>query len=191
MVATATCPRCGHTNQLFACQNCGNTDYRLGQLTDGSQGLICKACNMGWSHTYCQGECGTAIPATAFGTPVSRAARRVQEGMEAYQSGTTQSGNCFIASEIYGADSDEVFILRYFRDNFLLSNRIGKILVNLYYRVGPSIISIMRRFSLVRFSLHQMVAMSVFIIQRIIEANSTIRNLTSACTRNGGERDRL
>ena len=168
MTATATCPRCGFTNQLFACQNCGNTDFRLGQLTDGSQGLICKACNMGWSYISCQGGCGTAIPATAFGTPISRTARRIQEGMEAYQGGNTQSGNCFIASEIYGVHSDEVVILRYFRDNFLKSNCVGALLVSLYYRVGPSIVPIMRRSRVVRFLLHQMVVILVFLIHRIV-----------------------
>jgi hypothetical protein len=83
MIATATCPKCSSTNELLACQNCGGTDFRRGALNDGSEGMICKACNLGFSHISCQSGCGTIIPATAFGTPVSRAAGRMQQGMTA------------------------------------------------------------------------------------------------------------
>ncbi len=184
MIATATCPKCEYTNELLACENDGTIDFRLGQLADGSQGLICKACNLGWSHTYCQGGCGAAIPATAFGTPTSRIARSALEGMEGYQGGSPQSGNCFIATEIYGSDSVEVNVLRQFRDNALITNRIGNFLVSIYYRFAPSIIPIMRRSGFVRFTLCTFVGWSVFFVQRMsIGSNPSAGSRTNSALR--------
>lgn len=161
MIATATCPRCNSTNQLFACENCGGTDYRTGPLSDGSVGLICKACNIGFSHIPCQSGCGALIPATAFGTPSSRLARRALAGMEAYE-----DGKCFIATELYGIGSVEVATLRQFRDQILLKNFVGRTFVTTYYRVAPTIASAMHKSIVLRLLLQALVALSVFIVRR-------------------------
>lgn len=161
MIATATCPRCKFTNELLACQNCGGTDYRRGPLTDGSEGMICKACNLGFSRISCQSGCGTSILATAFGTPVSRAAERMQKGKIA-----AEGGQCFIATELYGSDSIEVAILRRLRDQVLLKHYLGTIFVTTYYRIAPRIIPVMRRFILVRLLLHTIVALLVVVVRR-------------------------
>jgi len=165
MIAKASCPRCGHENELPACQNCGGLDFRRGPLSGGSIGMICTACNLGFSHTPCQSGCGTMVSASGFGTPVSRLARRMQEGMDAYQGGTTQSSKCFIATELYGCDSAQVAILRRFRDQSLLKSHLGARFVSAYYRTAPAIIPIMRRSMLVRFLLRALVAFSVNIVK--------------------------
>src|SRR5262249_36056198 len=82
--------------------------------------------------------CGTHISAFSFGTPVSRGAERIKQGMDAYE-----GGKCFIATELYGADSIQVAILRRFRDQALLPTKRGQIFVALYYRLGPLIVRLM------------------------------------------------
>ena len=48
------------------------------------------------------------------------------------------SGSCFIATAVYGSyNSEEVIILRMFRDEVLLKNSFGRIFINIYYMFGP------------------------------------------------------
>ncbi len=46
-------------------------------------------------------------------------------------------GNCFIATATYGRAAGEVETLRRLRDEILLKNRPGKVLVRSYYRLAP------------------------------------------------------
>jgi len=49
-------------------------------------------------------------------------------------------GMCFIATAAYGtAMAQEIGILREFRDGYLLTNRLGQALVDLYYDVSPPV----------------------------------------------------
>lgn len=51
-----------------------------------------------------------------------------------------KADGCFIATSVYGSYCHEnVLVLREFRDNVLKTNRLGLILVDLYYSVSPSI----------------------------------------------------
>ena len=52
------------------------------------------------------------------------------------------SSGCFIATAACGLDSEEVIILRHFRDTVLLNSALGCSLVRTYYRVSPPISSL-------------------------------------------------
>ena len=53
---------------------------------------------------------------------------------------TGGSGNCFIATAVYGSYLEpEVMVLRQFRDNFLLTNEPGRAFVAWYYRNSPQL----------------------------------------------------
>jgi len=49
---------------------------------------------------------------------------------------------CFIATVVCGIDSEEVRILRRFRDNVLADSAAGRLLVRIYYRISPAIASV-------------------------------------------------
>ena len=49
-------------------------------------------------------------------------------------------GSCFIATTVYGSsNAPQVLLLRRWRDSFLSKHWIGKIIISIYYRVGPFI----------------------------------------------------
>ena len=51
----------------------------------------------------------------------------------------TKSEGCFIATQVYGEYAEETNLLRRFRDETLLRTYLGKLLINVYYGISPSI----------------------------------------------------
>lgn len=67
-----------------------------------------------------------------------------QNGVNPSNSGTTNSGGCYIASCVYGSyDCPQVWTLRRFRDNTLAKSWYGRLFVRVYYSVSPILV---RRF---------------------------------------------
>ena len=61
------------------------------------------------------------------------------------------SGACFIATATYNDyNHPNVLIFRRFRDDVLISNSLGKMLVSLYYRVGPILSIPVTKFALIK-----------------------------------------
>ena len=59
--------------------------------------------------------------------------------------GSNSNGNCFIATVCYeNFNHPNVILLRKFRDNSLYSCNLGKFMVNIYYRLSPSISNYLR-----------------------------------------------
>ncbi len=83
------------------------------------------------------------------------------------QEGGKAHGDCFIATELYGAESAQVLVLRQFRDQSLMTNRLGTWLVHAYYRIGPHAIPVMRRSAVTRALLRAVVGSCAVAARRI------------------------
>ena len=63
---------------------------------------------------------------------------------EAKQAKESSSSGCFIATAACGINSEEVIILRHFRDTVLLNSVLGRLLVRIYYKISPFIASLIK-----------------------------------------------
>lgn len=62
-----------------------------------------------------------------------------------------KKGGCFIASAVYGSPlAPEVLILRRFRDEVLLTSRVGSLFIKIYYFVSPCLASVISRVDLLK-----------------------------------------
>ena len=58
---------------------------------------------------------------------------------------THQQSGCYITTSTYGSfDAPEVLCLRQYRDNVLLASWIGRLFIETYYRISPSIAMMMQ-----------------------------------------------
>lgn len=82
-----------------------------------------------------------------------------------YEDTTWVAASCFIATAAYGSPIDpHVQILRDFRDNHLLTNRLGRRFVGLYYSYSPAIADYISKHeslrTIIRFSLLPVIGFS-------------------------------
>lgn len=82
----------------------------------------------------------TAEARTDAQTALRTNLRRYQIAMNSKSDQEKQGQECFIATAAYGtAMSEELDILRRFRDDALLNTPVGKAFVAVYYKFSPSI----------------------------------------------------
>jgi hypothetical protein len=89
---------------------------------------------------------------------------------------------CFIATAAYGTPmAEEIGILREFRDEYLLTNPVGKALVNFYYRLSPPVAEFITEHPIlkpiVRAGLLPAVAMSAVAVNTTVDEKSIVAGL--------------
>lgn len=80
----------------------------------------------------------------------SQAGKRAKEGEIAHlrfaeEGAKRQDKRCFIASAVYGPDAIQTRRLRHWRDQTLMCNAPGRLVVQAYYLVSPPIAEILAR----------------------------------------------
>jgi uncharacterized repeat protein (TIGR02543 family) len=79
------------------------------------------------------------------------------------------SGGCFIATACYGTPvAEEVKTLCAFRDQFLLTNPIGKAMVKVYYRLSPKVADFIRDKESLKAAVRECLKPAIKIMSRII-----------------------
>jgi hypothetical protein len=86
---------------------------------------------------------------------------------------------CFIATAAYGTPmAEEIGILREFRDEYLLTNPVGKALVNFYYRLSPPVAEFITEHPslkpIVRAGLLPVVAMSAVAVNTTVDEKMVV-----------------
>lgn len=94
---------------------------------------VAKAAANVWKRLY--GSRPSSIQ-MADSVPAASAGPSSQPGVAPEEKKSDSS--CFIATAVYGTPyCFELDVLRDFRDNILLKNRVGIVFVSIYYRIGP------------------------------------------------------
>lgn len=79
-------------------------------------------------------------------------------------------GGCFIATAAYGTSfQNRMLVLYRFRDEYLLRNSLGKVVVSLYYRVSPPISNVIKRHASLRFLTRCLLNPIVFALKCILK----------------------
>jgi len=117
-----TCSECGEKVKIVHCHNCGIMVYP----TD------CVRYHHKWS--------------TGPGPGAHYEVHRACYAMTKRRLGTM----CFIATAVYGKDSETVSMLQTFRDLYLSQFLLGRIFIDVYERVSPFFVSMIGRYSSLR-----------------------------------------
>ena len=112
------CPKCGHPKRE-------NPDYNI---------IECSQCKMSLL------ESAAVYPEEGYPSHKTCAEKKPIE-----KEVIEKELRCFIATAVYGKGSDEVEYLRNFRDHYLYSTEIGRILISLYYIISPPIANLLVR----------------------------------------------
>jgi hypothetical protein len=83
-------------------------------------------------------------------------------------SNSKSDSSCWVATVIYGRESQEVRILRTFRDTVLSDSALGRVFINSYYYTGPHIANAARRSWILRWLLRAYLSPAVVLIRRLI-----------------------
>ncbi len=81
---------------------------------------------------------------------------------------TKEKSGCFIATAVYSdSEAYQVKVLRYFRDNHLEKSILGKLFIDAYYKIGPSIAEFIRKHHFLAGLIRRILAVIVKIIEKV------------------------
>jgi hypothetical protein len=83
------------------------------------------------------------------------------------------TGGCFIATVCYGADSDEVLVLKKFRDDFLLKYKIGEFFTDFYYKLSPIIARKIKRQIVIQGLFNVILRPIIHIVRKLIKKSNS------------------
>ena len=110
----------------------------------------------------------------------------------AYFSPPPNTENCFVATAAYGSWLDpHVVTLRDFRDHHLLTNRLGSLFVEFYYRHSPPIADFIRDREFLRATVRSILALIIFTIEYPITTGFVILLIIVVRIRQKSERKSL
>lgn len=126
------CANCNHVQNLEPCSNCGSEYFTAGRHSN-QYGLRCSNCESIFTTWPCP-KCNSS---NETNTTIVR-----------------EEKGCFLATAIYDSiSSPEVRTLRRFRDDVLHNFIAGRLFVNLYYIVSPSLSGIISKSRFTKFVL--------------------------------------
>ncbi|KKS42388.1 MAG: hypothetical protein UV05_C0045G0008, partial [candidate division CPR1 bacterium GW2011_GWA2_42_17] len=87
-------------------------------------------------------------------------------------SSSSGGGGCFIATAAYGTPfAEEVRYLSKFRDRYLLTNRLGRSMVRIYWKIGPKMAKYIEKKERVKKVARGILGPLVWIAKRCVERN--------------------
>ena len=118
---TAQCPKCDKatTHLNYPCANCGKGVYKLTRYTDDGECFFkCEYCEHLHTWLKCIDKDCNARITDKF----------------------VKQAGCFIATAVFGYDSQPTIMLRWFRDKVLLKHEPGRKFTYWYYRNSPKLL---------------------------------------------------
>jgi len=111
-----------------------------------------------------------SVPATA---PCGGIEGQIEEGLS--------DAVCFVATAAYGSHLDShVIALREFRDDYLMTNAVGRKFVDVYYRYSPPIASVIAKHEVLRFVTRFLLAPIIYAVSFPLVFVSVLYGLTLA-----------
>jgi len=133
-----------------------STDTVLDALSDGSLSLGTWAEGDIISLTYRKGK---KYPRIIYNHSVN----------SYYRLKDKESGVCFIATAAYGTPlAPEITVLREFRDKKLETSYIGSLLVNVYYKISPSVADFIRQREIMKKITRSFLKPIIFVIKEFM-----------------------
>ena len=97
--------------------------------------------------------------ARSFGLPTGESfrSRRLPDEQRSGSPSSAKKGACFIATAAYGSPlAAEVVLLSRYRDEVLLSSKLGRLFVRAYYRASPPLAAFIARVAFLRIATREL-----------------------------------